>query len=153
MSCKCIAIRLISIKYDYIFASSFRSGWRRFFFVATGKFAKLNNKHKLNQMKDLLAIIQNVGPGANLKIEVDSRDMMAFADALVEKAMAELKTQAVATPPAEDVLVPKKEAREILDVCDATLWKWDRLGYLVPVKVGRKIFYWKSHIDKLMGKY
>ena len=41
-------------------------------------------------MKDLLAIIQNVGPGANLKIEVDSRDMMAFADALVEKAMAEL---------------------------------------------------------------
>ena len=104
-------------------------------------------------MKDLLAIIQNVGPDANLKIEVDSRDMMAFADALVEKAMAELKTQAVATPPAEDVLVPKKETREILDVCDATLWKWDRLGYLVPVKVGRKIFYWRSHIDKLMGKY
>ena len=96
-------------------------------------------------MKDLLAIIQNVGPDANLKIEVDSRDMMAFADALVEKAMAELKTQAVATPPAEDVLVPKKETREILGVCDATLWKWDRLGYLVPVKVGRKIFYWKSH--------
>ena len=79
-------------------------------------------------MKDLMAIIQNVGPDANLKIEVDSRDMMAFADALVEKAMAELKTQAVATPPAEDVLVPKTEAREILDVCDATLWKWDRLG-------------------------
>ena len=54
------------------------------------------------------------GPDANLKIEVDSRDMMAFADALVEKAMAELKTQAVATPPAEDVLVPKKEARELI---------------------------------------
>ena len=104
-------------------------------------------------MKDLMAIIQNVGPDANLKIEVDSRDMMAFADALVEKTMAELKTKAVATPPAEDVLVPKKEAREILDVCDVTLWKWDRLGYLVPVKVGRKIFYWRSHIDKLMGKH
>ena len=58
--------------------------------MATGKFAKLNTKNKLNQMKDLLAIIQNVGPDANLKIEVDSRDMMAFADALVEKAMAEL---------------------------------------------------------------
>ena len=41
-------------------------------------------------MKDLLAIIQNVGPDANLKIEVDSRDMMAFADALVEKAMADI---------------------------------------------------------------
>ena len=39
---------------------------------------------------------------------------MAFADALVEKTMAELKTQAVATPPAEDVLVPKKEARELI---------------------------------------
>ena len=41
-------------------------------------------------MKDLMAIIQNVGPDTNLKIEVDSRDMMAFADTLVEKAMAEL---------------------------------------------------------------
>ena len=39
---------------------------------------------------------------------------MAFADALVEKTMAELKTQAVATPHAEDVLVPKKEAYELI---------------------------------------
>ena len=63
-------------------------------------------------MTDLLTFIEAT-KGTSLKIEVISKDLLEFADALVEKAMAELKTQAVATPPAEDVLVPKKEAGEL----------------------------------------
>ena len=30
-----------------------------------------------------------------------------------------------------------------------TLWQWDKSRYLVPVKIGRKVFYRKGDIDKL----
>ena len=37
--------------------------------------------------------------------------------------------------------ITKKEAMEQLHVSQATLWNWERRKYLVPVKIGRKVFY------------
>ena len=36
-----------------------------------------------------------------------------------------------------------------LGVTHATLWNWANKNYLVPVKVGRKVFYHKADIDHL----
>jgi hypothetical protein len=38
---------------------------------------------------------------------------------------------------------------ETLGVSSTTLWQWDKSRYLVPVKIGRKVFYRKGDIDKL----
>ena len=37
-------------------------------------------------------------------------------------------------------------------VSDATLWRWERDGYLIPERFGRKIMYRKSEIQGLMIK-
>ena len=65
--------------------------------------------------------------------------MLEFADALVERAAAKARTEIERQSDVE--YIPKKEAINLLGVCDATLWHWARSGYLVPVKLGRRVFY------------
>ncbi|MDD5892696.1 MAG: helix-turn-helix domain-containing protein [Bacteroidales bacterium] len=65
--------------------------------------------------------------------------MLEFADALVERAAAKARAEIERQSDVE--YIPKKEAINLLGVCDATLWHWARSGYLVPVKLGRRVFY------------
>lgn len=46
-------------------------------------------------------------------------------------------------------LVSAVEVCKMLGITKATLWRWAKLNYLVPVKVGRKNFYRKSDLDAL----
>ena len=66
----------------------------------------------------------------SLKIEVTSKDLLEFADALVERAAAKARAEIERQSDVE--YIPKKEAIDLLGVCDATLWHWARSGYLVP---------------------
>ena len=49
-------------------------------------------------------------------------------------------------------LLSADEVSKRLSVTKATLWRWKKLNYLVPVKVGRKNFYRKSDLDALSGQ-
>lgn len=50
-----------------------------------------------------------------------------------------------------DQRVTKGEAKKALNVTDATLWRWAKSGYLVPIKVGRRCIYLKSDIDRILN--
>lgn len=52
---------------------------------------------------------------------------------------------------ASEVYLTHKEVAEMLGVSTNTLWRWNKSGYLRSTKCGRKPFYKKSDIDKLMG--
>ena len=54
--------------------------------------------------------------------------------------------------PPEDKMLSAGEAANILGVTNVTLWRWGKIGYLVPSKAGKKTFYWQSQIDKLLRK-
>ena len=48
---------------------------------------------------------------------------------------------------AGDHLIRKEEARRMLGGPDpSTLWRWEKAGYLTPVKIGVKVFYRQSDI-------
>jgi len=83
-------------------------------------------------MTDLLTFIEAT-KGTSLKIEVTSKDLLEFADALVERAAAKARAEIERQSDVE--YIPKKEAIDLLGVCDATLWHWARSGYLIPVKL------------------
>lgn len=57
--------------------------------------------------------------------------------------------EAAATRQAEH-LVTAKEAMETLQVSKTTLWRWEKLGYLVPVRVGGGNRYKYSDIQRIM---
>lgn len=54
--------------------------------------------------------------------------------------------------PKEDSMLSADEAASLLNVTSVTLWRWGKMGYLKPVKAGRKVFYWKSAINNLLKK-
>ena len=69
-------------------------------------------------MTDLLTFIEAT-KGTSLKIEVTSKDLLEFADALVERAAAKARAEIERQSDVE--YIPKKEAIDLLGVCDATL--------------------------------
>ena len=52
-----------------------------------------------------------------------------------------------------DALVQKEEARvQLLGGVDpSTLWRWEKRGYLTPVRIGVKVFYRKGELARLIG--
>lgn len=72
---------------------------------------------------------------------------IAFAKALREVPEQEAKAVQEASP--ELNLIPKREVMERLSVTHATLWNWEKKKYLVPVKIGRRVFYRCEDINKL----
>lgn len=50
-----------------------------------------------------------------------------------------------------DYLIPKKEAGKMLGGPDpTTLWRWEKCGYLQPVKIGSRVYYRESAITALI---
>ena len=39
---------------------------------------------------------------------------------------------------------------EILDVSRPTLWRWEKIGYLVPIRVGGKVRYKMSDVKRII---
>lgn len=42
------------------------------------------------------------------------------------------------------------EAAKALNVTLSTLWRWAKMGYLTPVKIGTKVLYKATDIDRML---
>ena len=50
----------------------------------------------------------------------------------------------------EESYLSAQETADKLGVDVSTLWRWDRSGYLKKVRVGRKVYYRRGDVIKLM---
>ncbi|MFR9634027.1 MAG: helix-turn-helix domain-containing protein [Rikenellaceae bacterium] len=98
-------------------------------------------------MKKIMQLLQT--EGANVKLEVSGEDLLAFSNDLINRAVAELSTHAAQSK--EEKFYSKSEVLELCGVCDTTLWHWNKRGYLKCVKVGSKVRYRKSDVEKILG--
>lgn len=55
-------------------------------------------------------------------------------------------------PDNDDSLISKKEAMEGFSVSHTTLWKWEKSGYLTPVRVGKRVYYRREDVKNLTKK-
>lgn len=53
-------------------------------------------------------------------------------------------------PNSDESYITKKEAMLGFGVSHTTLWKWQKSGYLVPVKVGKRVYYRRTDIESLI---
>lgn len=93
-------------------------------------------------IKELLANSNN----HNISIAVDINDLKEFGQFMIEAG----RKMGLAERVAETYLTPDEVAK-MLGVSTNTLWRWNKSGYLCHVKCGRKSFYKKSDIDKLIN--
>ena len=98
-------------------------------------------------MTDIMSIL--TAGKANIKLEITSEDLRNFSEELISRAVNEVATAMQDNK--EDCLLSKEETKKRLGVCDATLWHWDKKGYLKPVKVGSKVKYRESDVNKILG--
>jgi len=87
-----------------------------------------------------------------MTVSIRLRDLLEANEALVRKVRAEAERERAARDrQAGDHLVQKEEARRQLGSPDpSTLWRWEKAGYLHPVKIGVKVFYRRSEIDGII---
>ena len=71
---------------------------------------------------------------------------------MVADAICEAKEQAEEERKnAEEIAaMSRKEAAEKLRVSVHTLWRWARDGYLVPKRIGRRVLYLKSDVERII---
>ena len=87
-----------------------------------------------------------------LTVSIRLRDLLEANEELVRKVRTEAeREQARRDRQAGDHLIQKEEARLILGGPDpSTLWRWEKVGYLKPVRIGVKVFYRRSDIDGII---
>ena len=87
-----------------------------------------------------------------LTVSIRLRDLLEANEELVRKVRAEAeREQARRDRQAGDHLIQREEARLMLGGPDpSTLWRWERRGYLTPVRIGVKVFYRRSDIDGII---
>ena len=99
-------------------------------------------------MKDLISIIEK--GKANIKLEVSGSDLLEFSNDLINRAKSELSTE-IAEARKEQYLT-REEVKQICGVCNATLWHWNKKGYLKTIKIGNKVRYRMSDVRKILEK-
>ena len=105
----------------------------------------------LNAMEERLMDIIGEGP-ANVIVQVKAEDLMRFAEAIYERAQTDALELLAKRD--ENEMITKRDTKALLGgISDATLWRWERDGYLIPERVGRKIMYRKRDIQELLSSH
>ena len=77
-------------------------------------------------------------------------DLIVANQSLVEEALMRLEKSVVESR--TEIYLSRTKAMEMLEVASATLWRWEKCGYLVPLSVGGKKRYRLSDIQRLLNR-
>lgn len=61
----------------------------------------------------------------------------------VDKAVAAVR------PQKKEMLISREATAKRLNVDLSTLWRWNKTGFLKPVKIGRSVYYREFDLDRL----
>lgn len=90
---------------------------------------------------DIETLLKN---SANISISVTLSDLKEYSLSLIKQGIEIGMKQYT-----EKKYLTQKEAAEKLNVSENTLWRWNKTGYLTPVKVGNSVYYRLSDIENL----
>lgn len=96
-------------------------------------------------MIDLIRLAQEA-PGTIISVQV--KDLVSANERLVERTIADLEKMIAERR--ETIYMTKDQVLAKLNVAPTTLWRWQKRGYLVPVKVGGENRYRSTDIDKIL---
>ena len=74
---------------------------------------------------------------------------MDFAIFLIKNTKTELEAEVIAQQ--NESYLTRLETADFLKVDQATLWRWAKRGYLMPVEVGGKRMYRKSDLQRILN--
>ena len=83
-----------------------------------------------------------------LQVTISLGELIEANRLLIAEVKKELE-QEIADSKAE-TYISREKTMEILDISSTTLWRWKKMGYLVPITVGANDRYRMSDIRRIM---
>ena len=80
---------------------------------------------------------------------VKEQDLLNTLNRLNQEAFERAKNELDAQR--NEVYLSPKKVAEMLDIHVTTLYRWEKQNYLIPIRIGTKVRYRKSDIEKLLG--
>lgn len=81
-------------------------------------------------------------PGISLTIK--SIDLMEFGESIADRTIKTFLQKH------NEKIFSRKDVVQKFGICEATLWRWTRLGLIESKKIGNRVFYPESEIKKLI---
>lgn len=97
-------------------------------------------------MKDLISILRD--EKSSIKLEVSGDDLLEFSNELINRPKSELSAEFAESR--KEKYLTKEEVKRLCEVCDATLWHWNKKGYLKAIKVGNRVRYRQSDVRRIL---
>ena len=89
----------------------------------------------------------------DITISIKASDLLTVGRTLKDEILEELRANQEDRPSAaSEQLLSREETMEKFRISSATIWRWKKCGYLVPVKVGSMDRYRLSDINALLAK-
>jgi len=82
----------------------------------------------------------------NLKIEISAEELLATVRSVATEIVEHYEKTEV-----PETYLSRKQTSEMLGVDLSTLWRWDKEEYLHTVKVGTKVRYKLSDINRILA--
>ena len=92
--------------------------------------------------------------GSRFRIEVDSEDLLKFADALITKSAEQRERELTARKQSEreEEWLTTEQVCKMCHCCTSTIWAWEKRGYLIPSKIGGRKRFAAADIRKLLER-
>ena len=84
-----------------------------------------------------------------LQVTITLGDLVEANTLLIAETKRELER--LITDQSTETYPSREKVMEILGVSAATLWRWDKMGYLSPLNVGGKRRYRMSDVKRILG--
>ncbi len=85
----------------------------------------------------------------NITLQVNGSDLLIFADKLVQDTANEVENR-VKAENKPDTLLTRQQVADMFGATLTTLWHWDKKDVLKPVRIGSKVRYRRSDVEKAL---
>ena len=87
----------------------------------------------------------------HISLTMTGTGLMELIKAIQQVIYEEINEEKANQQDSDIELITKQDVIDKLHVSSSTLWIWEKRKYLVPVKIGRRIFYKRRDVNNLMG--
>ena len=87
----------------------------------------------------------------HISLTMTGTGLMELIKAVQQVIYEEINEEKANQQDSDIELITKQDVIDKLHVSSTTLWIWEKRKYLVPIKIGRRIFYKRRDVNNLMG--
>lgn len=95
-----------------------------------------------------MSIHENESAFKRLTIELAKENAEALRPVIRQEIQALVKNQ---KQEQKQRFIPTEKAKELLDVCDSSLWRWTKKGLLTKKKISGRTYYDRDEILELLN--